>query len=236
MASWRLPTGSSLADFTVGVTLGTGSFGRVRIATHNVRRARRDRSRARPAPAVGSCPTSRGNPPPPSMCHDASERRQRATARACLPAPRREPVPTRRHTHRARRPIATRRSPPSPSPPASPLRPPPTLPPQSAGTVWAIKQLKKAEVIRLQQVEHMLSEKRILDGLDHPFIVKLGTSFQDSKCVPGSRTCPRCLTHALAHRVDLVPPPPRAAANHTSPFAVPTRATPTRVPPSLIRA
>jgi len=86
MASWRLPAGSSLADFTVGVTLGTGSFGRVRIATHN-----------------------------------------------------------------------------------------------SAGTVWAIKQLKKAEVIRLQQVEHMLSEKRILAGLDHPFIVKLGTSFQDSK-------------------------------------------------------
>ncbi len=38
--------------------------------------------------------------------------------------------------------------------------------------------LKKAEVIRLQQVEHMLSEKAILAVLDHPFIVKLAGTFQ----------------------------------------------------------
>jgi hypothetical protein len=31
-----LPTPISLADFDVGVTLGTGSFGRVRFATHKV--------------------------------------------------------------------------------------------------------------------------------------------------------------------------------------------------------
>jgi serine/threonine protein kinase len=41
--------------------------------------------------------------------------------------------------------------------------------------------LKKAEVIRLQQVEHMLSEKAILACLDHPFIVKLAGTFQDKK-------------------------------------------------------
>lgn len=46
---------------------------------------------------------------------------------------------------------------------------------------WAIKMLKKAEVIRLQQVEHMLSEKAILAVLDHPFIVKLAGTFQDVK-------------------------------------------------------
>lgn len=32
-----LPTPLSLADFDVGVTLGTGSFGRVRFSTHKVR-------------------------------------------------------------------------------------------------------------------------------------------------------------------------------------------------------
>lgn len=41
--------------------------------------------------------------------------------------------------------------------------------------------LKKAEVIRLQQVEHMLSEKAILVTLDHPMIVKLLAAFQDVK-------------------------------------------------------
>ena len=38
--------------------------------------------------------------------------------------------------------------------------------------------LKKAEVIRLQQVEHMISEKNILTNLDHPFIVRLSGTFQ----------------------------------------------------------
>ena len=47
------------------------------------------------------------------------------------------------------------------------------------GTVWAIKMLKKSEVIRLQQVEHMLSEKAILMEIDHPFIVNCEASFQD---------------------------------------------------------
>lgn len=47
--------------------------------------------------------------------------------------------------------------------------------------VWAIKMLKKAEVVRLQQVEHMMSEKSILAVLDHPFVVQLGGTFQDRK-------------------------------------------------------
>jgi len=81
-----LPTPISLNDFDVGVTLGTGSFGRVRFATH-----------------------------------------------------------------------------------------------KSTSSFWAIKMLKKAEVIRLQQVEHMISEKNILSNLDHPFIVRLSATFQDPK-------------------------------------------------------
>mmetsp|Transcript_16728 Transcript_16728/g.32519 ORF Transcript_16728/g.32519 Transcript_16728/m.32519 type:complete len:335 (-) Transcript_16728:444-1448(-) len=51
----------------------------------------------------------------------------------------------------------------------------------------AIKMLKKNEVVRLQQVDHMLQEKSILesiskgsDGLSrHPFIVNLFATFQD---------------------------------------------------------
>lgn len=36
-AEWRIKKPVSLRDFEMGVTLGTGSFGRVRIATHKVR-------------------------------------------------------------------------------------------------------------------------------------------------------------------------------------------------------
>jgi serine/threonine protein kinase len=81
-----LPTPIALGDFELGVTLGTGSFGRVRFVTH-----------------------------------------------------------------------------------------------KSTGSFWALKMLKKAEVIRLQQVEHMISEKTILSSLDHPFIVRLAGTFQDVK-------------------------------------------------------
>mmetsp|Transcript_18259 Transcript_18259/g.18328 ORF Transcript_18259/g.18328 Transcript_18259/m.18328 type:complete len:331 (+) Transcript_18259:229-1221(+) len=82
----QLPTPIDLTHFTLGVTLGTGSFGRVRFARHN-----------------------------------------------------------------------------------------------STNSIWAIKMLKKSEIIRLQQVEHMLSEKQILTALDHTFIVRLSATFQDPK-------------------------------------------------------
>mmetsp|Transcript_102295 Transcript_102295/g.292818 ORF Transcript_102295/g.292818 Transcript_102295/m.292818 type:complete len:285 (-) Transcript_102295:3808-4662(-) len=41
--------------------------------------------------------------------------------------------------------------------------------------------LKKSEVVRLQQVDHMISERSILIGLNHPFIVNLATTFQDPR-------------------------------------------------------
>ncbi|KAE9244445.1 hypothetical protein PF004_g5676 [Phytophthora fragariae] len=52
---------------------------------------------------------------------------------------------------------------------------------KATNSYWAIKILKKAEIIRLQQVEHMLSEKSILLCLDHPFIVNLAGTYQDTK-------------------------------------------------------
>jgi len=49
---------------------------------------------------------------------------------------------------------------------------------------YAIKMLKKAEIIRHDQVAHMLNEKEILWTLSkdpHPFIVSVATTFQDAK-------------------------------------------------------
>ncbi|CAM9448943.1 unnamed protein product [Ectocarpus sp. 4 AP-2014] len=48
-------------------------------------------------------------------------------------------------------------------------------------TPWAIKILKKAEIVRMQQVEHMLNEKAILGKMNHPFIVKLAGTFHDER-------------------------------------------------------
>lgn len=55
---------------------------------------------------------------------------------------------------------------------------------KKSGKHYAIKMLKKSEVIRFQQVEHMISEKRILQTLSlepHPFIVHLGATFHDTR-------------------------------------------------------
>lgn len=41
------------------------------------------------------------------------------------------------------------------------------------GLVYALKMLKKTEIIRLNQVEHIKSEKNILKLIKHPFIVNL---------------------------------------------------------------
>ncbi len=37
----------------------------------------------------------------------------------------------------------------------------------------ALKILRKKEMIRLKQVDHVKSEKAILEQIDHPFIVEL---------------------------------------------------------------
>lgn len=42
----------------------------------------------------------------------------------------------------------------------------------------ALKCLKKSEIIRLKQIEHVKSEKKILESINHPFIVNLKGTFQ----------------------------------------------------------
>jgi len=50
-------------------------------------------------------------------------------------------------------------------------------------TVYALKMLKKTEILRLNQVEHIKSERAILEEISHPFLVNLKASFQDSKYI-----------------------------------------------------
>mmetsp|Transcript_88843 Transcript_88843/g.265050 ORF Transcript_88843/g.265050 Transcript_88843/m.265050 type:complete len:361 (-) Transcript_88843:90-1172(-) len=48
-------------------------------------------------------------------------------------------------------------------------------------TPLALKIMKKSEVIRLKQVEHVKAEVAILARIEHPFVVNLLTRFQDDK-------------------------------------------------------
>lgn len=49
---------------------------------------------------------------------------------------------------------------------------------KSEGSVpMALKCLKKSEIIRLKQIDHVKSEKKILASIQHPFIVRLFGTF-----------------------------------------------------------
>lgn len=44
----------------------------------------------------------------------------------------------------------------------------------------ALKTLRKSKILQMKQLEHVLNEVKILGSIQHPFIVNLMTSFQDS--------------------------------------------------------
>jgi len=44
---------------------------------------------------------------------------------------------------------------------------------KATGKYYAVKILKKAEIIKLKQVDHIMNEVRILSIIDHPFLVKI---------------------------------------------------------------
>lgn len=46
---------------------------------------------------------------------------------------------------------------------------------------YAIKVLKKAQVVKMKQVEHTNDERRMLSRVKHPFLITLWGTFQDSK-------------------------------------------------------
>lgn len=43
---------------------------------------------------------------------------------------------------------------------------------KKTGEYFAMKILKKADIIKLKQVDHVISENTILADIDHPFLVK----------------------------------------------------------------
>ena len=47
------------------------------------------------------------------------------------------------------------------------------------GKFHAMKVLKKAEIVRMKQVEHIINEKQILEQLGHPFLLSMLGTFQD---------------------------------------------------------
>ena len=48
------------------------------------------------------------------------------------------------------------------------------------GKPYALKCMRKAQVVECNLVRHVMSEKRILAGMDHPFILPLVGAFQDA--------------------------------------------------------
>jgi len=44
---------------------------------------------------------------------------------------------------------------------------------KKTGEFSAMKRLKKADIIKLRQVDHVISENTILSNIDHPFLVGL---------------------------------------------------------------
>eukprot|EP00357_Protocruzia_adherens_P033677 CAMPEP_0115009886 /NCGR_PEP_ID=MMETSP0216-20121206/22939_1 /TAXON_ID=223996 /ORGANISM="Protocruzia adherens, Strain Boccale" /LENGTH=317 /DNA_ID=CAMNT_0002377899 /DNA_START=34 /DNA_END=984 /DNA_ORIENTATION=- len=52
---------------------------------------------------------------------------------------------------------------------------------KATGKYFAVKIMKKAEIIRHKQVDHILSENHILSQIHHPFMVHLEGIFQDER-------------------------------------------------------
>lgn len=54
---------------------------------------------------------------------------------------------------------------------------------KGAAKTFALKMLKKSEIIRLKQVDHIKAENAILSRVTHPYLVNLYASFQDERYI-----------------------------------------------------
>ena len=52
---------------------------------------------------------------------------------------------------------------------------------KDSGEIFAMKVLKKDHVVRRNQVEHTMTERRILENIKHPFVVSLRYAFQTTQ-------------------------------------------------------
>lgn len=70
---------------------------------------------------------------------------------------------------------------------------------KDTGKIYAVKKLRKADMVRRGQVEHVRAERNLLAEVDSPCVVKLYYSFQDEdflylimEYLPGA-TLPRAM-------------------------------------------
>ena len=63
-----------------------------------------------------------------------------------------------------------------------------TLKNDPTGQYYAIKVIKKSALIDDESLEHVLAENRVLQQIDHPFLVKLHYSFQTPVRAPAAPT------------------------------------------------
>jgi len=54
---------------------------------------------------------------------------------------------------------------------------------KATNNFYALKTLKKSSIIKMKQVDHIISEKSILQMLNHPFIVNMWGSFHDARYI-----------------------------------------------------
>ena len=52
---------------------------------------------------------------------------------------------------------------------------------KDANRPYALKCMRKGQVIALKQVEHVMNEKRLLELCDHPFLLRLAATYQDDE-------------------------------------------------------
>ena len=52
---------------------------------------------------------------------------------------------------------------------------------KDTGKLYAMKVLKKSKIKKLKQVQHTMTERKILEKVSHPFIIKLRYAFQSDK-------------------------------------------------------
>ena len=103
-------------------------------------------------------------------------------------------------------------------------------------TPYALKCLHKGQLVRYQQVEHVVNEKRVLQGCDHPFILRMVSTFNGKAevymlldlALGGEVRCgPARFGTSAPHCCSLDADPHDAA----SPVPPPVPTTPPRLPP-----